>query len=74
MRDAMEKLVGKVRARGFAITSMTTDPEGALSTLDGLLDVPWDTIGSRTHVEHAEREICTIKERVCSIEHDVKFN
>ena len=53
---------------------MTTDPEGALSTLDGLLDVPWDTIGSRTHVKHAEREIRTLKERIRSTEHGVKFN
>jgi hypothetical protein len=39
-----KKLVGKVNARGFAIISMTTDPEEALSTLDGLSDVPWDTV------------------------------
>ena len=52
---------------------MTTDPEATLAKLDGLVDVPWDTIGSTTHVEHAEREVRTIKERLRCIEHGVGF-
>ncbi len=73
MREAVEKLVGKVKARGYAITSMTTNPEATLAKLDGLVDAPCDTIGSRTHVEHAEREVRTIKERLRCIEHGVGF-
>ena len=39
----------------------------------GLVDAPWDTIGSRTHVEHAERVIRVIKERLRALEQNVNF-
>ena len=73
LKDAVMRIVTKIRARGFIINTVITDPESSLKTLDGLVDVPWDTVGSRTHVEHAEREVRVIKERLRATEYGVKF-
>ncbi len=71
--DGVNKVIGKIRARGYTIFKFTTDPEASFKCLDGMIDVLWDTIGSRTHVEHAEREIRVIKERLRSLEYGVSF-
>jgi hypothetical protein len=57
LKDWVNKIIGKIRARSFTILKIITDPDASFKCLDGLIDVPWDTIGSRTHVEHAERVV-----------------
>ena len=70
---SVNKLLGKVRARGFFVEKITADPERALAKLEGLVDADWDTVGSRDHEEHAEREIKFVKERLRCMEHGVPF-
>lgn len=73
LRDAMNKMIGKVKSRGFTITKITTDPEKALVALDELIDVVIENTGSGSHEEHVEREIRTVKERLRAMEHGVSF-
>jgi hypothetical protein len=44
LKDAVMRIITKIRARGFIINTVITDPESSLKTLDGLVDVPWDTV------------------------------
>lgn len=73
LRDAMNKMIGKVKSRGFTITKVSTDPAKALAALDGLIDAVIDNTGSGSHEEHVEREIRTVKERLRAMEHGVPF-
>ena len=59
--QSVNKMLGKVRARGYDVERVTTDPERALAKLDGMVNCAWDTVGSRDHEEHAEREIRLIR-------------
>ena len=73
LKESINKMLGKIRARGYIVERITTDPEKALAKLDGLVDCAWDTVGSRDHEEHAEREIKFLKERMRCTEHGVPF-
>ncbi len=53
LADATKKrLIKKVRARGYIITKISSDSEKAFAGLDGIVDVHWDTVGSRTHEDY----------------------
>ena len=73
MIAGVNKLLGKVRSRGYVVEYISTDPEKALAKLDGLVDAVWETVGSRSHEEHVEREIRFVKERLRATEHGLPF-
>ena len=74
MKAAVLTVCNKIEARGYTVHEVVVDPFKSLTALTGLLPRNITVVGSRAHVEDAEVEIRTVKERVRSSTHGLPYN